>query len=64
VLSLDDEFHVVLDNSPPGSSCGVLVGFLEAAHARTAAEITGDERSKLITSTLVDYFGTPGCRTV
>jgi hypothetical protein len=31
VLSLDDEFHVVLDNSPPESSCGVLVGFLEAA---------------------------------
>jgi hypothetical protein len=36
----------------------VLVGFLEAAHARTAAEITGDERRKLITSTLVNYFGT------
>jgi hypothetical protein len=31
VLSLDDEFHVVLDNFPPGSSCGVLVGFLKAA---------------------------------
>jgi hypothetical protein len=36
----------------------VLVGFLEAAHARTVAEITGDERRKLITSTLVNYFGT------
>jgi monoamine oxidase len=58
VLRLDDELHVVLENSPPGSSCGVLVGFLEAAHARTAAEITGDERRKLVTSTLVKYFGT------
>ena len=57
VLSLDDEFHVVLDNSPPESSCGVLVGFLEAAQARTAAELTGGERRKLITSTLVIYFG-------
>jgi monoamine oxidase len=57
VLSLDDEFHVVLDNSPPESSCGVLVGFLEAAQARTAAEMTGGERRKLITSTLVIYFG-------
>jgi monoamine oxidase len=57
VLSLDDEFHVVLDNSPPESSRGVLAGFLEAAHARTAAEMTGDERRKLITSTLVNYFG-------
>ena len=41
VLSLDDEFHVVLDNSLPGSSCGVLVGFLEAVQADTAAEMTG-----------------------
>ena len=57
VLSLDDEFHVVLDNSPSESSCGVLVGFLEAAQARTAAEMTGGERRKLITSTLVIYFG-------
>ena len=57
MLSLDDEFHVVLDIFPPESSCGVLVGFLEAAHARTAAEMTGDERRKLITSTLVIYFG-------
>ena len=57
MLSLDDEFHVVLDNSPPESSCGVLVGLLEAAHARTAAAMAGDERRKLITSTLVNYFG-------
>ena len=57
MLSLDDEFHVVLDNSPPESSCGVLAGFLDAAHAGTAAEMTGDERRKLITSTLVSYFG-------
>lgn len=57
MLRLDDEFHVVLDNSPPESSCGVLASFLEAAHARTAAEMTGDERRKLITSTLVNYFG-------
>ena len=57
MLRLDDEFHVVLDNSPPESSCGVLASFLEAAHARTAAEMTDDERRKLITSTLVNYFG-------
>ena len=49
MFRLDDEFHVVLDNSPPESSCGVLASFLEAAHARTAAEMTGDERRKLIT---------------
>jgi monoamine oxidase len=56
VPSLDDEFHV-LDNSPPESSCGGLACFIEAAHARTAAEMTGNERCKLITGTLVNYFG-------
>ena len=35
-LSLSDEFNVVLDNSPPDGSCGVLVGFFEGAHARSA----------------------------
>ena len=48
---------MVLDIFPPESSCGVLVGFLEAAYARMAAEMTGDKRRKLITSTLVIYFG-------
>ena len=57
VLSLDDEFNVVLDNSPPDASCGVLVGFLEGAHARTAADMTPEQRRELITSTLVKYFG-------
>jgi monoamine oxidase len=35
----------------------VLVGFLEGAHARQAAEMTPEERRELITSTLVKYFG-------
>ena len=51
MLSLDDEFHV-LDNSPLESSCGGLACFIEAAHARTATEMTGNERRKLITSML------------
>jgi monoamine oxidase len=57
VLSLDDEFNVVLDNSPPDASCGVLVGFLEGANAREAADMSPEQRRKLITSTLVKYFG-------
>jgi monoamine oxidase len=55
VLSLDDEFHV-LDNSPPESSCGGLACFIEAAQARMAAAMTGNERRKLIISTLVNYL--------
>ena len=37
MLSLDDAFNVVLDNTPHDASCGVLVGFLEGTHARTAS---------------------------
>jgi monoamine oxidase len=57
VLSLDDEFNVVLDNSPSDGSCGVLVGFLEGRHARTASLLTTDERRKLVIGALVKYFG-------
>ena len=57
VMSLDDEFNVVLDNSPADGSCGVLVGFLEGAHARRAAELTVAERRDLVIRNLVKYFG-------
>lgn len=57
VLSLDDAFNVVLDNSPHDASCGVVVGFLEGAHARAAGETTPEARRELVVSTLVKYFG-------
>ncbi|MFF7774868.1 flavin monoamine oxidase family protein [Streptomyces tanashiensis] len=57
VLSVDDAFGVVLDNSPPDASCGVLVGFLEGAHARRAGLLTVAERRELVVSALVKYFG-------
>lgn len=57
VLSLDDQFSVVLDNSPPDASCGVLVGFLEGAHARTAALLTPQQRREIVLDALVTYFG-------
>lgn len=57
VTSLDDAFNVVLDNSPPDGSCGVLVGFLEGAHAREAAELSREQRHKLVVDALVEYFG-------
>ncbi|AFS14391.1 MULTISPECIES: flavin monoamine oxidase family protein [Mycobacterium avium complex (MAC)] len=57
VLSLDDEFNVVLDNSPPDVSCGVLVGFLEGAHARNANLMTAERRRELVVAALVKYFG-------
>ncbi|WP_149260092.1 FAD-dependent oxidoreductase [Actinomadura sp. K4S16] len=62
VLSLDDSFNVVLDNSPPDGSCGVLVGFLEGAHARTAGRATAEERRELVVAALVKYFGEKAAR--
>ena len=57
VLGLDDALGVVVDNSPADASYGVLVSFLEGAHARRVVELGADERRKLIVDTLVRYFG-------
>jgi monoamine oxidase len=57
VLSLDDALSVVLDNSPPDASCGVLAGFIEGAHADTVRRLSAPERRELIVSTLVKFFG-------
>ncbi len=57
VISLDDAFNVVLDNSPRDASCGVLVGFLEGAHARSAELLSAAERRELVLGALVKYFG-------
>jgi monoamine oxidase len=57
VVSLDDEFAIVLDNSPADASCGVLVGFLEGKHARSASQLSTEERRELVIGSLVKYFG-------
>lgn len=57
VLSFDDAFNVVLDNSPSDGSCGVLVGFLEGRHARATSPMIEVERRGVVISDLVKYFG-------
>lgn len=57
VMALDRACNLVLDNSPPDGACGVLVGFLEGDHARAAAELSQDERKKIVVDDLVHYFG-------
>ncbi|QQG95505.1 NAD(P)-binding protein [Mycobacteroides chelonae] len=57
VASLDDAFSPVMDNSPPDGSCGVLVGFLEGAHARSAAELSVAQRRQIVVDALIKYFG-------
>jgi monoamine oxidase len=56
-VSLDHPVSVVFDNSPPGASCGMLVGFFEGAHARDASAQTADWRRQTFTSTLEHFFG-------
>jgi len=57
VFSLDDEVSVIFDNSPPDLSCGVLLGFLEGAHARRAGKLPPEERKDLILSVFARFFG-------
>ncbi|MFC8899963.1 flavin monoamine oxidase family protein [Streptomyces cinereoruber] len=56
-FSLDDGLGVTMDNSPPDGACGVLVGFFEGAHARTAARLSPQERRASAVATLVKLFG-------
>ncbi|MFI2476948.1 flavin monoamine oxidase family protein [Nocardia xishanensis] len=56
-FSLDDALSVTLDNSPPDESCGVIVGFFEGAHARTAARWSAAERRAAAVTTLTKLFG-------
>ncbi len=48
---------VVFDNSPPSGSPGVLLGFLEGAHARVLGRATPHERRAAVLASLADYFG-------
>jgi monoamine oxidase len=57
VIGLDAPFGIVFDNSPPDASCGVLLAFAEGDHARRVRSMAAGDRSRLLTDTLVDYFG-------
>jgi monoamine oxidase len=57
VFSVDDELGVIFDNSPPDLSCGVLLGFLEGAHARRVSRLPPDERREVILSVFARFFG-------
>lgn len=57
VIGMDDPFSIVFDNSPPDGSCGVLLAFAEGDHSRHVRAMTVADRSRLLTETLVRYFG-------
>jgi monoamine oxidase len=48
---------VTFDNSPPGGSPGVLMGFMEANDGRAAARLTPEARRAVAVDCFVRYFG-------
>ena len=48
---------VVFDNSPPSGTPGVLLAFLEGAHARVLSRVGVDERREAVVGSLVRFFG-------
>jgi monoamine oxidase len=48
---------VVFDNSPPSGTPGVLLAFLEGAHARQLSRASAPQRRDAVVRSLVDFFG-------
>lgn len=57
VLSLDHDVSLVYDNCVPDSERGILVAFMEGAHARALSGLTDDERAQAVLNDLVAFFG-------
>ncbi|HEY5097723.1 MAG TPA: flavin monoamine oxidase family protein [Acidimicrobiales bacterium] len=53
---------VTFDNSPPGGTPGVLMGFMEANDGRAAARLTPEERKQAALGCFVRYFGPRAAR--
>jgi monoamine oxidase len=56
-VSLDHPVSIVFDNSPPGASSGMLVGFIEGQHARTASALSASDRQTLVIRCLTELIG-------
>lgn len=57
VTSDEGPIRVTADNSPPGGSPGILVGFIEGAEARRLASATREQRCAETVAQLRRYFG-------
>ncbi|MFA9400485.1 MAG: flavin monoamine oxidase family protein, partial [Acidobacteriota bacterium] len=55
--SADGPVSVVFDNSPPDGSPGILLAFLEGAAARSASDLSRDERRQMVVGCLTRLFG-------
>lgn len=57
VTSDSGAVRVTFDNSPPGGTPGVMMGFIEADEARLWSSRSFDERRTQVVADLVRYFG-------
>lgn len=57
VASNDKLFNVVFDQTPPDESIGILVGFMDGAHAVDMSERGEHARREQAIADLVSYFG-------
>lgn len=51
--------RATFDNSPPGGTPGVLMGFIDGSEARRATRMTADDRRAAVLDSLARYFGDP-----
>ncbi|MBA2281996.1 MAG: flavin monoamine oxidase family protein [Acidimicrobiia bacterium] len=63
-FSLVDPVSVVFDNSPPDSSRGVLLAFIEGRAARDLGPIPMHERREVVTRQLQRFFGDRALRSI
>ena len=56
-ISFDDPIATTFDNSPPDGSCGVLMGFAEADHARRLGQLDPVTRRDTVVDCMTRYFG-------
>jgi monoamine oxidase len=57
LVSFEDDFSVVFDNSPEDARCGVLLGFLEGEAASRCGILPRGERRRLALDTFARFFG-------
>jgi len=53
---------VTFDNSPPGGTPGIMMGFMEADDGRAAARLSLSERREAAVACFVRYFGSKAAR--
>ena len=52
-----DPVRITFDNTPPGGSPGILLGFIEGHEARVWSERPADERRAAVLASFAAYFG-------